>query len=424
MTYARADYSCSINFFGDASPEMLAASYGTPLYVYNEVVLRKRCQELMALSSLPGFGVNYSVKANSNPHLLKIIREEGLSVDAMSPGELAMDKLAGYTGTEILYISNNNGLAELRNAVENGCVASVDSLSQLETLGQINHGGKFMARMNPGIGAGHHAKVVTGGSGSKFGIGLDRMPDILTIAKKYDMTLAGLNQHIGSLFMEPEAYVAAAAILLEAAESLPAPLFSALEILDFGGGFGIPYHKYDRQKRLDMKDLGEKLTCLFSPWAQRTGYTGRWLVEPGRYVVAECGILLGQVTAVKKNGNTHFAGTDIGFNVLMRPVLYDSFHDIEVYAKSGNPAELRQTIVGNICESGDILAKDRLLPQLEPGDVIGVLDAGAYGFSMASNYNDRLLPAEVLICQTGEVRLIRRRQTLADLEACLTGLDN
>lgn len=421
MADTRSAYTDGIAFYGRHTPRELAEKFGTPLYVYNENILRQRCRELTALSDLPGFCVNYSVKANSNPALLRIIREEGLVVDAMSPGELYMDTLAGYPPDEILYISNNNDADELLNAIRHGCLTSVDSLSQLESFGRLNPGGKVMVRLNPGIGAGHSDKVITAGKATKFGITPDRLGEIVDIMNQYGLVLAGVNQHIGSLFMEPEDYLQAAAVLLEQVEGMPGAIFSTLEVIDFGGGFGIPYHKYDNEKRLDMTSLGTRLHDLLAGWQRKTGYGGRFLVEPGRYVVAECGILLGRVTAVKNNGSTRYVGTDIGFNVLMRPVLYDSFHDVEIYrGKDGDTGEpLEQTIVGNICESGDILARSRHLPPIIADDVLGILDAGAYGFSMASNYNQRLLPAEILVDAQGTARLIRRRQTLGDLAACL-----
>ncbi len=398
MSQIRSSYTDSINFYGGHSPLDLAQKFGTPLYVYNETVLRQRCRELKALSSLPGFGVNYSVKANTNPVLLRIIREEGLVVDAMSPGELYMDQLAGFTADEILYISNNISEDELRNAVRHGVLISVDSLSQVETLGRVNPGGKVMVRFNPGIGAGHHAKVVTAGKETKFGVSPELLDDLFAILKKYDLHLA---------------------------ERLPADVLEKLEDIDFGGGFGIPYHKYEDQPRLDMDDLGSRLHGLISGWAEKTGYTGRFLVEPGRYVVAECGVLLGSVNATKTNGDRRYAGTDLGFNVLVRPAMYDSFHDVEVYrqgAQGPDTETVEQSVVGNICESGDILAKNRQLPLLHEGDVLGVLDAGAYGFVMSSSYNQRCRAAEILIQADGSVRLIRRRETLEDLAACYEGL--
>ena len=422
MAFVRSAYTDKINFFQDLDPAGLLAQYGSPLYVYNERILRERCREMKRLSLHDGFLVSYSVKANSNPHLLKIIRSEGLMADAMSPGELYMDLLAGYEPAEILYISNNNSPDEMRNALDKGCLISVDSLSQLEMLGQIRAGSRVICRINPGIGEGHHAKVVTGGEASKFGINPSMLPELAAILKRHGLVLAGLNQHIGSLFMTPDKYLSAAKTLLALVDRLPAELSSSLEIVDFGGGFGIPYHKYEKEDRLDLQGLGNALHSLISDWAMSARYEGKFVVEPGRYVAAECGILLGQVTAVKDNGHTRFAGTDIGFNVLMRPMLYDSWHDIEVYGNGDRGEYLRQTVVGNICESGDILARDRLLPRLRVGDVIGILDAGAYGFSMASNYNERLLPGELLLPEQGEPRLIRRRQTLEDLVRDIPGL--
>ncbi|MDR1856964.1 MAG: diaminopimelate decarboxylase [Desulfovibrio sp.] len=419
MADIRSTYSEQLDFFGPQGPRRLAETFGTPLYVYNESVLRSRCRELKGLSAHPGFGVNYSVKANANPALLRIIKDEGLVVDAMSPGELHLDLACGFGPEQILYISNNNSREEMQGAVDRGVLLSVDSLAQLDTYGAVNPGGSVMVRLNPGIGAGHDSKVVTAGSETKFGISPEAIDDVLALLQRHGLTLAGVNQHIGSLFMESESYVEAVQVLLDIVRGLPPDRFATLRVIDFGGGFGIPYKKYEGEARLDMADLGRKLHERITAWSAATGYGGRFLVEPGRYVVAECGILLGRVQAVKSNGSTRYVGTDIGFNVLARPVLYDSFHDIEIYAGSSAPREtIPQTVVGNICESGDILARDRLLPAIVQGDVLGVLDAGAYGFSMASNYNQRLLPAEVLVGLDGAPRIVRRRQTIQDMLAC------
>ena len=420
MSDIRSSYTDNQHFYGRHTPRELAETFGTPLYVYNEDVLRQRCRDLMGLSNHPGFGVNYSIKANANPVLLRMVREEGLVVDAMSPGELYMDELAGFTPAEILYISNNNSEAELKNAVARGLLISVDSLSQLDTLGRINRGGKVMVRFNPGIGAGHHAKVITAGKETKFGVTPDKLDEVFALLEKHDLTLAGINQHIGSLFMEPDGYLDAAEVLLHLADRLPASMLAKLEVIDFGGGFGIPYHKYEGQARLSMADLGSRLHALISGWSEKSGYKGRFLVEPGRYVAAECCVLLGSVYAVKNNGDKRYVGTNLGFNVLVRPAMYDSFHDVEIYGADTQARKtMVQTIVGNICESGDILAKERELPVICEGDVLGVLDAGAYGFTMGSNYNQRRRPAEVLIQSDGTAKLIRRRETLEDLARCL-----
>lgn len=420
MSDVRSSYTDSINFFAGHTPRSLAEKFGTPLYVYSEKILRRSCRELIGLCSLPEFGVNYSVKANTNPVLLSIIREEGLSVDAMSPGEVYMDKLAGFENNKILYISNNISPEEMKNAIENKLLISVDSLSQLDMYGAFNPGGRVMIRFNPGIGAGHSKKVITAGKETKFGVCPEEATKVFELVQKHHLVLAGVNQHIGSLFMQPDDYLHAVEFLLNFIESFPEAMFKGLEIIDFGGGFGIPYHRYDTEPRLNMTTLGNGLTQRLAAWKSNTGYSGRFLVEPGRYVVAECGILLGRVEAVKDNGKRRYAGTDIGFNVLVRPVMYGSFHDFEIYAKekAARPT-LPQSIAGNICESGDLLCKDRLLPELREGDILGVLDAGAYGFVMSSTYNQRLRPAEILITEEGELKLIRRRETFADLTACL-----
>ncbi len=420
MANVRSSYSDSVGFYGCESPIELVRRFGSPLYVYNEKILRSRCQDLRSLSSLPGFCVNYSAKANANLALLRIIRSEGLVVDAMSPGELYLDALAGFTPEEITYVCNNVSAEELKNAAEHGCVVSVDSLSQLELFGKTVPGSRVMIRFNPGIGAGHSEKVVTGGKKTKFGVDQNMVPEVREILARYELKLVGLNQHIGSLFMEVGPYLDAMNVLLTLAENFLNQGYE-LEILDFGGGLGIPYRKYEGQPRMDMAELGKTMHERLSVWSAATGYTGRFFIEPGRFVVAECGVVLGTVYATKNNGPHLFVGTDIGFNVLARPMLYDAFHDVEIFRENGQPDEqiLEQTIVGNICESGDILAKDRMLPRMEEGDVIAILDAGAYGWVMASSYNLRPRPAEVLIGLDGKPRLIRRRETVENLATLL-----
>ncbi|WP_458399130.1 diaminopimelate decarboxylase [Mailhella sp.] len=420
MANVRSTYTDGVNFYGQEDPRELVARFGSPLYVYNENILRSCCRDLTGLSSHPGFKVNYSAKANTNPSLLKIIRSEGCVVDAMSPGELHVNRLAGFTKAELTYVCNNVSAEELKNAAEYCDVVSVDSLAQLELFGQAVPGGRVMVRFNPGIGAGHSDKVVTGGKKTKFGVDPDMLPEVQAIVARYGLQFVGVNQHIGSLFMEAGPYLDAMKVLLSMAEKVM-ELGYPLEVIDFGGGFGMPYHKYEGQARMDMAALGEAVHACLCEWTEKTGYTGRFFIEPGRYMVAECGAVLGTVHATKNNGPHLFAGTDIGFTVLARPMLYDAFHDVEIYRENGQPeGELvPQTIVGNICESGDILAKDRELPRIEQGDVIAMLDAGAYGWVMASTYNHRLRPAEVLIGADGKARLIRRRETLEDLTAAL-----
>lgn len=396
-------------------PEILLAKYGSPLYVYDEATFRARCREMKQLIDYPGFTANYSVKANSNLALLRIAHAEGLYADAMSPGEILVLEKAGFQPEQIYFVPNNVDADELRYALERNILTSVDSISQLERFGQMAPGAEVALRLNPGIGAGHHKKVVTAGKKTKFGISEDQIPEAKRLAAQHGLRIAGINQHIGSLFMSPEPYVAAVRHFLELAAGFP-----DLRLIDFGGGFGIPYHKLEGETRLNLADLGEQVTALVRAFADSYPNPVTFKTEPGRYIVAESGTLFGRVLALKENGGTRYIGTDIGFNVLMRPILYDSHHDIELFRDGaslfGQPEE-PFTVVGNICESGDILAHERLLPCPQEGDIVAVRDAGAYGYAMASPYNSRPRPAEVLITTSGQDVLIRRRETIEDLLA-------
>ncbi|PKM93615.1 MAG: diaminopimelate decarboxylase [Firmicutes bacterium HGW-Firmicutes-1] len=404
--------STNTNFFANTTPHELIKKYGSPLYVYNEDILRARCKELKGLVTYPNFSVNYSVKANGNLSLLKIAKDEDLNVDAMSPGEIYLEEMAGFKSEQILFISNNVSAEEMQYALNRNITISVDSLSQLEMLGKINQGGKVCVRFNPGVGAGHHEKVVTGGKKTKFGVEPTKIKEVKEILEKYNLHLTGINQHIGSLFMEGDKYIEGINSLLRIAMN-----FKDLDFIDLGGGFGIPYKKLDHQPRLDLKALGKKLDGVLYAFAKDYGKELLFKIEPGRYIVAECGLLIGTVHSIKTNYDIKYIGTDLGFNVLNRPIMYDSHHDIEIYRIAGKPSTKSEfvTIVGNICESGDIIAKERMLPEIYENDLLGILDAGAYGYCMASNYNNRLRPAEVLVTTNGESTLIRKRDTFESL---------
>lgn len=405
-------YYCeSTNFYGLNTPFDLIRAYGSPLYVYNEAIFRTRCREMKGFINYPHIAVNYSIKANSNLTLLKIAREEGLRADAVSPGEIYHLQKAGYPSEEIFFIPNNASDEEMRYAIERDILLSADSISQLERYGRLNPDGSVAVRFNPGVGAGHHEKVVTGGDKSKFGVMPSLIPKVKEVLQAYNLKLVGINQHIGSLFMEGSPYMNGVQALLSIAEN-----FDDLEFIDLGGGFGVPYRKQEGEARFDLVTFGAELGDLLSRWTKGYGKPIRFIIEPGRYVPAESGVLLGTVHAVKQSYGKTYIGTDLGFNVLSRPVLYDAYHEIEVYPREPRSGEdALVTLVGNLCETGDILAKDRSLPPIKEDDVIGVMDAGAYGYVMSSNYNCRLRPAEVLIRVNGDASLIRRRETLEDL---------
>lgn len=406
----------TVDFWENHDIELLIREFGTPLYVYNENILRKRCQELKSMVRYPNFVLDYSMKANSNPALMKILRQQGCEVDVMSPGEIYIAEKAGFTPEEMFFVSNNVSEEEMKYAIDRGIRISVDSLSQLEQYGHLAPRSSVSLRINPGIGAGHHSKVITGGKTTKFGINMEDFPRIQSILQKYQLKVAGINQHIGSLFLESDAFLDSADLLLKFCHHFP-----DLEFIDFGGGFGIPYKP--EESRLDLKKLGNRLDDCMDRFAKSYGRKLQFRIEPGRYLVAESGCLLGKVFATKSNHSVRYIGTDIGFNTFMRPILYNSYHEIEIYRDgipvSSDPCS-QVTIVGNICESGDILARNRNLPQIRENDTICVKNAGAYGYVMSSNYNSRLRPAEVLLKASGEIQLIRRRDSYEQLiENCL-----
>ncbi|MBC6712666.1 diaminopimelate decarboxylase [Treponema sp. Marseille-Q3903] len=412
------------NFFEGRNPEQIASEYGTPLYVYNERILRDRMEKVAKVITKYPYTANYSVKANSNIHILRLAMQEGINCDAMSVGEIQMLLRAGFPTDRIFFVPNNVS-DELVFAVKHGIMTSLDSLAQLELYGQIccdlelpNEKRKCAVRINPGVGAGHCEKVITGGKKTKFGIAEEDIPNIFEIAKNYSLKIVGINQHIGSLFMDPQPYLDAVTNLLRIALG-----FEKLEFIDFGGGYGVPYHKLDDEKDFPMEEFKSRLEPILDDFASKYGKVPLFKSEPGRYCVAEGGVILGRVQAVKQNSGKTFVGTDVGMNVLVRPSMYGSWHDIEiirngnVVLREGEHAEplFEQTVTGNICESGDILAKDRMLPKTVRGDIVCVLDAGAYGWSMCSTYNSRPRPAEILICKDSSIKLIRRRETIDDL---------
>ncbi len=402
------------NYFGKYTAEELAKEYGTPLYVYNENVLRESMRDVSNIITSYPYRANFSMKANSNPEILKLVLDEGLNADAMSDNEIRILQYAGFPSDRIFFVPNNVSIDEIKFAVENNIIVSLDSLDQLDLYGSYFPNTKCAVRINPGTGAGHHEKVVTAGKNTKFAIQESEIDRIFEISEKYNLRVCGINQHVGSLFMDPAPFLKATENLLRIAKK-----FDNLDFIDFGGGFGIPYHKMDGENRFDFDAFREGFEKLIADFVKEYGKVPLFKTEPGRYCVAEGGVLLGRVHAVKDNSGKAYAGTDIGMNVLMRPVLYDSYHEVVVFrdGKYVTPSENDKeiTITGNICETGDIIAKERVLPEIKRGDLICVMDAGAYGYSMASNYNARLRPAEVLITKDGEARLIRRREKFTDL---------
>lgn len=409
-------YINSTDFFKGNNPEAIASEYGTPVYVYNEEIIRKSMETVEGVITKYPYTANYSVKANTNIEILKLALEEGLNCDAMSPGEITLLLKAGFPPEKIFFVSNNVAAEEMQFAIDKGVIVSLDSLDQLDRFGQINPGGRCAVRINPGVGAGHSEKVITAGKKTKFAIAEEDIDKIFEIVDKYDLKIVGINQHIGSGFLDPKPYIDAVTNLLRIADR-----FDNLEFIDFGGGYGIPYHKLDDEKPFPMEDFKVKLEPVLDEFVQRYGKTPLFKSEPGRYCVAEGSVILSRVQAIKVNAGIKYVGCDTGMNTLIRPAMYDSYHDIEVIRdgkvvdRDGNNNMETVNVSGPICETGDLIAKGRLLPKAKTGDLLAILDTGAYGYAMASSYNSRPRPAEVMITKEGKVVQIRRRETIEDL---------
>ena len=390
---------------GAKTARALVNKFGSPLYVYDEATIRQRYDELQEAFSAWNTHLLYAAKANSNLHILKILQEECAWLDCVSMYEVELGLLAGFLPSQILFTVNNMSDEEMHYAHNKKVLLNVDSLSRLEKYGIAYPGSTVCLRMTPEVTAGHHAKVQTGYKKSKFGILFEEVASALSIAKKYNLHIVGLHEHTGSGIKNMNVTLKSMQGLMQVAMHFPELMF-----LDFGGGFPIPYKP--NEKRLDLKQFGKKVISDFSTFCKKYGKQLALHFEPGRYCVAESGTLLCTVTTVKNRGKKSIVGVDTGFNHLIRPVMYDSYHHIVNLSSSGKIKQY--DVYGNICESGDCFGKDRMIAEIKEGDLLAICDTGAYGFSMASQYNSRPLPAEVLV-NNGKARLIRKRQTFADI---------
>lgn len=402
---------------------MLLEQFGSPLYVYDQSTLSARCadmkgfaEELMqGLPSGISVSMHYSTKANSNPAILKEVQKSGLNVDCMSPFEFEMDRKSGFTPDRMLYVCNNITADEMRFVHDNGILICLDSISQVETWGKLFPGTDIMVRINPGApGVGHSEKVVTSGKATKFGISEENLPLLLEVAEKYSLRIIGTHQHLGSLFLDDKIldYIAGVKVGLKIVKKY----FKDIEVVDLGGGFGVPY--LPNEKPLNLSHVANELIPILNEFVSSYPSVKEFKFEPGRYIPCEAGKLVGTVTAIKHENGTYWICTDIGMGMLVRPSMYDSYHEIEVISLDGtfSGSQITANFCGNVCESGDILGRQRLIGGLpKVNDLVVVHNAGAYGYSMASNYTGRPRPAEVMIYPDGSYKLIRKRETLDDL---------
>ena len=384
----------------------LTNKYESPLYVYDaERIISQYNKLTNAFSSVKNLKINYATKALSNVSILKIFNSLNAGLDTVSVQEVQLGLKAGFDPKDIIFTPNGVSLDEIEQAMHLGVQINIDNISILEQFGQKYPGVPVCIRMNPHVMAGGNKKISVGHIDSKFGISIHQLPHILRVVENTGMLITGVHMHTGSDIYDIDAFLRATEILFNVAAS-----FKNLEYIDFGSGFKVPYKEGDIQT--DIEELGDKLSKRFNDFCKEFGRDLTLMFEPGKYLVSEAGQFLVHVNVVKQTTSTVFASIDSGLNHLIRPMFYDSHHHIE---NISNPEGKKRfyTVVGYICET-DTLGTNRQISEIKEGDILSFKNAGAYCYSMASNYNSRYRPAEVLVFK-GKDYLIRERETIEDI---------
>lgn len=386
----------------------LAADYGTPLYVYDADKIVAQYQKLDSAFSGIKHQIKFACKALNNINIMKLLHQQGAGIDTVSIQEVMLALSAGIPATDILYTPNSIGLDELREAVKLGVQVNIDNLTLLEQFGQ-EFGGSVPVciRINPHIMAGGNANISVGHIDSKFGISIHQIRHLTRLVEAWQIQVNGLHMHTGSEFLDSGVFLTAAEVIFDCAMHFP-----NLQFIDFGSGFKVAYKEGDYVT--DVEGLGKALSERFKQFCAEYGRELEVWFEPGKFLVSESGYLLVQANTIKQTTSTVFVGVNSGQNHLIRPMFYNAYHHIVNITNPEGPERL-YSVVGYICET-DTLGWDRRLSEVREGDVLAICNAGAYGFTMANNYNSRLRPAEVMVYQ-GKDYLIRRRERLEDLLA-------
>ena len=381
-------------------------TYGCPVYVYDAYKIRSQYEQLIkAFAAVPSLRINYAMKALSNGSILKLMRKLGAGLDTVSIQEVKLGLHAGFAPEQIIFTPNGVSMEEIEEAASLGVQLNIDNLSILEQFGSKYPQVPVCIRINPHVMAGGNSKISVGHIDSKFGISIHQVPHILRIVENTKMHINGIHMHTGSDILDIDVFLYAAEILFDAAKH-----FRELKFIDFGSGFKVPYKEGDIQT--DIEELGEKLSQRFLEFCKLYGRDLTLAFEPGKFLVSEAGFFLVKVNVVKQTTSTVFAGIDSGFNHLIRPMFYGATHFIE---NISNPEGKKRfySVVGYICET-DTFASNRQIAEISEGDILCFRNAGAYCYTMASNYNSRPRPAEVLWID-GQAKLIRKAETLEDL---------
>lgn len=384
----------------------IADKFGTPVYIYHAERITEQYQKLTKAFTDINATFFYACKALTNINVLRHIKSIGCNVDCSSVNEVQLALMAGFEPQRVLYTSSNIAFSEIEAAKEAGVHINIDSLSNLEKFGRkYGHSYPVGIRLRPNIMAGGNLKISTGHSKSKFGIPLEDVDKIMQLVKDTNLHIRTLHIHTGSEIKDVDVFVKGVEVMFEIAKNFP-----ELEVIDLGGGFKVPYEPGD--EGTDIPLLGKKVTEAFEAYEKKNGKTLQVWFEPGKFLVSEAGYFITKVNVLKQSGDIRFAGIDSGLNHLIRPMFYGSYHHIENISNPGGKP-LPYNVVGYICET-DTFADTRAISEIREGDYLVFYNGGAYGFEMASNYNSRFRPAEVLV-KNGEAKLIRRREAMEDI---------
>ena len=384
----------------------VANDYGTPTYVYDSSKIIEQYRKLNTSFKPLSVKIHYALKALNNINILRVLKNEGAGLDAVSIEEIQLGLRAGFSPDKIMYTPNCVSFEEIQEAVELGVHINLDNITMLEKFGQFyGNSVNCCIRINPHILAGGNSNISVGHIDSKFGISIHQLRHVTRIVENYKMNIIGLHMHTGSDILDPDVFLRGAELLYEAADYFP-----DLQFMDFGSGFKVAYKEGDMFT--DIERIGEKISSSFASFCKQYGRELELWFEPGKYIVSESGKLIVRTNVVKQTTSTVFAGVDSGQNHLLRPMMYNAYHHIENISNPDGEKKL-YSVVGNICES-DTFGHDRLLSEVHEGDILAISNAGAYGFTMSNQYNSRFRPAEVLIHE-GKTFLIRKREVLEDL---------
>jgi len=385
--------------------QALCEKYGTPLYLYDGDVIARQYRSFVDAFSVKKLKLHFAVKSLSNIAILKLFKELGAGLDCVSIQEIKLGLHVGFSPEDIIYTPNGVSIDEYKKAIEIGTKITVDNISILEKIGLSDTKTPIFLRLNPHLMAGGNQKISVGHIGSKFGISIHQLPLAKRIIEKYNIDIEGIHVHTGSDIIQPEIFERVANLIFAIADDFP-----GIRSIDFGSGFKIQYKENDLYT--DITKLGKQFSKVFNEYCDRVGREITLRFEPGKYLVSESGTFLAQVNVVKQTTACTFAAIDSGFNHLIRPMFYTAYHDITNLSNPEGEPKM-YSIVGYICET-DTFAEDRIINEIRERDILEFKNAGAYCFSMSSNYNSRFRPAEVLVLN-GKDYLIREREVFEDL---------